>query len=244
MPPIIYIEKTDSTNSCLKQLLQDEKPEEGTVLVTNHQTAGRGQRGNSWEAEKGKNLTFSMVLYPHFIPIDKQFILSQLVSLAIKDVLSEYTSEITIKWPNDIYWQEKKIVGILIENTLSENGLENSILGVGINVNQKVFISDAPNPISLNQITGKEYDLRSLLETIQNKILYYYEKVRSGYSNTVIEDYKRNLFRKDGYYLYNDREKDFLAKIKDIQLTGHLILETESGEERTFAFKEVKYVLE
>lgn len=244
MPPIIYIEKIDSTNSCLKQLLLDEKLEEGTVLVTNHQTAGRGQRGNSWEAGKGENLTFSMVLYPHFIPIDKQFILSQLVSLAIKDVLSEYTSEITIKWPNDIYWREKKIVGILIENTLSENGLENSILGVGVNVNQTVFISDAPNPISLRQITGKDYDLSFLLEAIQDKILYYYEKVRNGDSNAIIKNYKLNLFRKDGYHLYNDGKKDFLAKIKDIQPTGHLILETESGEERTFAFKEVKYVLE
>lgn len=243
MPPIIYIPETPSTNSYLKQLLFNETLPEGTIIATHHQTAGRGQRGNSWESEAGKNLTFSMILYPTFIPVKEQFILSQIVSLAIQKILDKYTTNISIKWPNDIYCNEKKICGILIENTLSENGIENCIIGIGLNINQDKFTSNAPNPISLSQITRQEYNLQNLLAEIQEQIMSLYNSFKKGNRQHIVEAYKAKLFRKEGYHLYNDGELDFEAKIKDILSTGHLILETKEGQERIFAFKEVSYIL-
>lgn len=243
MPPIIHIQATPSTNSYLRQLLSEEKLEEGTIVITNHQTAGRGQRGNTWESEKGKNLTFSMVLHPSFIPIHEQFILSQIVSLAIKTVLDEYKMGITIKWPNDIYWQEKKICGILIENALSEDRIENCIIGIGLNINQKQFNSDAPNPISLTHITKKNQELEPILIAIQNHILSYYQKIKEGNRISIIEEYKQSLFRKEGFHLYSDGERTFEAQIIDIELSGHLILRTKDKKDLKFAFKEVKYIL-
>lgn len=242
MSPIIYIAETPSTNSYVKQLLLSEKLAEGTIIATHHQTAGRGQKGNSWESEKEKNLTFSIVLYPTFIPIMEQFIISQVVSLAIKDTLSKYTENISIKWPNDIYYNNQKICGILIENVLSENGLANSIIGIGLNINQEKFVSDAPNPVSLKQVTHKQYNLHDILSDIQAKILFYYELIEQGKSDIITDSYKKNLFRKEGYHPYSDNTGEFLAKIKDIQPTGHLVLETADGYEKTFAFKEVKYI--
>lgn len=243
MPPIIHIQETESTNSYLRKLLIERELEEGTIIITNHQTAGRGQRGNTWESKKGENLTFSIVLYPTFIPIYEQFILSQIVSLSIMKVLFQYNTDITIKWPNDIYWQEKKICGILIENALSEDRIENCIIGVGLNINQKQFDSDAPNPISLTHITQKDQELEPILMAIQNHILSYYQKIKEGNRISIIEEYKQSLFRKEGFHLYSDGERTFEAQIIDIELSGHLILRTKDKKNLKFAFKEVKYIL-
>ena len=156
----IHLNETHSTNSYLRELIMREKEQpEGTVVITDYQTAGRGQKGNSWESERGKNLTFSILLHPNHIPPGKQFILSQLISIAIVGVLKEYDRHFTIKWPNDIYWKEKKIAGMLIEVDLTGSSLSNAIIGIGININQRHFKSDAPNPVSLTQITGKEHNL-------------------------------------------------------------------------------------
>ena len=154
----IHLNETHSTNSYLRELIMREKEQpEGTVVITDYQTAGRGQKGNSWESERGKNLTFSILLHPNHIPPGKQFILSQLISIAIVGVLKKYDRHFTIKWPNDIYWKEKKIAGMLIEVDLTGSSLSNAIIGIGININQRHFKSDAPNPVSLTQITGKEH---------------------------------------------------------------------------------------
>lgn len=244
MPPIIHIKETESTNSYLKELLSVEKLAEGTIVSTEHQIAGRGQRGNSWESEQGKNLTFSMVLYPLAIAVNEQFILSQVVSLGIKKALDKYTEGITIKWPNDIYWNEKKICGILIENALAENGFLHIIVGIGLNINQERFESDAPNPISLAQITGQEYNLNEILEEIREWIFAFYKEAELlGNYKTIQHFYHKSLFRKEGFHAYSDQRENFKAKIKEILPTGHLVLETSEGEIKTFAFKEVKYVM-
>ena len=149
--PLVALDETASTNQYLSQLCNQlqESVAELTTVTAEFQTAGKGQRGNTWEAEEGKNLLFSFVLYPSFLEARRQFILSQIVSLAIKEELSRWSDEITIKWPNDIYWKDKKICGILIENDLSGHHIRRSIAGIGININQEVFNSDAPNPVSL-----------------------------------------------------------------------------------------------
>ncbi|MDR0825425.1 MAG: biotin--[acetyl-CoA-carboxylase] ligase [Prevotella sp.] len=241
MPAIIHIEETDSTNNYLKDLQLKHKLEEGTVVWSDFQTAGKGQQGNSWESEEGKNLVFSIVFYPKKIKANEQFILSQIVSLAVADCLRTYTENITIKWPNDIYWKEKKICGILIENSLIDNVITRSVIGIGININQTKFESDAPNPVSLRQITGECHDLKFLIEGIQTTIIEYYTKWQEDRME-LTRQYKNILFRNKGFHEYNDGKSNFMAKIKDVELSGILVLETEDNIERRFAFKEVKYL--
>lgn len=247
MPPIIYLQETDSTNNYIKNLLLEQKIEEGTTVCTNYQTAGKGQRGNSWEAEIGMNLLFSIVLYPDAIRANEQFIISQVVSLAVADYIRYKIDEIdindiTIKWPNDIYWQEKKLCGILIENSLIEDKIKESVIGIGININQTEFISNAPNPVSLKQITGRDYDLQFLMKGIQSNIIEYYKQLQHNQTKLTTQ-YKSILFRNQGYHIFNDGITNFTARIKDLEPSGILILETKEGIERNFAFKEVRYIL-
>ncbi len=175
--PLIILPETDSTNNYLTQLCNEQQSavREFTTVIAERQTAGKGQRGNSWESEDCRNITFSFVLYPTFIEARRQFILSQIVSLSIKEELDQWTEGISIKWPNDIYWNEKKICGILIENDLSGHHIGRSISGIGVNINQDVFRSNAPNPISLKTNHGKRP--RPLSDTCQyheagKRILY------------------------------------------------------------------------
>ena len=137
---------------------------EGLVIYTDFQSAGKGQPGNAWESSKGMNLLFSVMLHPIQVHMDELFLISQLVSVAIKNALDEYTTNITIKWPNDIYWNDKKLAGILIENSLQGNKIMSVVIGIGLNVNQKLFLSNAPNPVSLFLITGKRQNRKQLLQ--------------------------------------------------------------------------------
>lgn len=240
--PIIYLNETDSTSNYLKDLISKTTVEEGTIVCSEAQTSGRGQRGNSWESEKGKNLLFSTVLYPLFINTYEQFIISQIVSLAVKECLDEYTENISIKWPNDIYWQEKKICGILIENTILGDSINQSVIGIGVNINQTRF-ADSPNPVSLKQITEADHTPYYLMNKIHATIFKYYRNIREGNAKEISEKYKASLFRAEGFYLYNDGTSDFEARIKDVKQTGILVLETREGIERKFTFKEVRYIL-
>ncbi|MDR2953674.1 MAG: biotin--[acetyl-CoA-carboxylase] ligase [Prevotella sp.] len=242
MPPIIHIQETDSTSNYLKRLLHTENVEEGTIVFADYQSSGKGQRGNAWESEKGKNLLFSIVLYPP-VKANEQFVISQIISLAVSDLLKEYTNDISIKWPNDIYWKEKKICGILVENTLIGEYIKESVCGIGININQETFVSNAPNPVSLQQIANKEFDLLELLNQAKDKIGYYYNKLISGEIALIKNQYESSLFRKDGYYQYNDGKHVFSARIIDIETNGLLVLQDKNGEIRKFAFKEIKYIL-
>lgn len=243
VPEIIHISETNSTNNYLKELLQTQNVDEGTVVCADFQSAGKGQRGNGWESEAGKNILFSIVLFPGFIKAGEQFILSQIVSLAVANCLQEYTKSISIKWPNDIYWNEKKICGILLENTILEDNIGHSVAGIGININQENFRSEAPNPVSLKQITNRDYNLEEILKTVVDNINVYYQQIKIGKTDSLIKQYKESLFRKDGYHLYNDGISNFLARIQDVDSSGLLILKTKEGEERHFAFKEVKYII-
>lgn len=233
-----YIKQTNSTNALLWRMIREESLPEGFVVQTDFQTGGKGQIGNSWESEAGKNLLFSMVLYPYHIVPDQQFLLSQIVSLGIKKALDEYTEDITVKWPNDIYWNDKKLVGILIENSLQGNRIKSVVIGIGLNVNQLSFVSDAPNPVSLQQITGRRINRKLLLARICRNILELYagldiKKIRAAYAGS--------LYRKEGFYAYSTETETFQAKIIQVHLDGQLELETEAGERKGFYFKEVKF---
>jgi BirA family biotin operon repressor/biotin-[acetyl-CoA-carboxylase] ligase len=242
--PVIHLAETDSTNNYLNALSLREKPEEFTVVFADLQTAGKGQRGNGWEAEPGKNLLFSMVMYPVFLKPQKQFLLSQVIALAVKEELDTFSSGFSIKWPNDIYWHEKKICGILIENDLLGNTIGKSIAGIGLNINQEQFHSSAPNPVSLRQITGKPQCIDDILRDIIDRIIENYTLLKEEKTDLLINRYHNALFRKEGMHQYRDRSGDFMACLVCVKPEGTLILEDEKGNNRAYAFKEVQYVLE
>lgn len=242
--PLIHINETNSTNNYLQSLCSEQKVEELTVIVADFQTSGRGQRGNSWESDPGKNLLFSTVIFPEFLEARRQFLISQIISLAIKEELDTYTTDISIKWPNDIYWKEKKICGMLIENDLMGKLINQSIAGIGININQETFFSQAPNPVSLLQITQKEYDIFTILKNIMIRIQDYYTLLQQNQVELIANHYKESLFRKNGLHLYKDANGIFLARIVQVEPEGRLILEDEGLKKRDYMFKEVEYILE
>lgn len=235
----MYLRETRSTNLVLKEMLHEYELLEGFVLRTDFQSAGKGQPGNSWESEKGKNLLFSVLLYPQHIAIDQQFILSQLVSVAILRTLNSFCAGFSIKWPNDIYFGDKKIGGILIENSLQGSKLNTSIVGIGLNINQKTFRSDAPNPVSLRQITAKNQRRKNILQDVLNNIYELYSKMDV---DTIRNEYFENLYRRVGFYTYRDNKGLFEAELAGIESDGCLKLKTRTGEIRAYYFKEVAFV--
>ncbi len=170
---IIFHNELISTNTCAALLLKQQKPPEGTVIHANFQTAGKGQKGNIWVSEAGKNLLFSIILFPDMIKPEEQFGISMAISLGICDFLNKLIPVCSIKWPNDIYAGDDKIAGILIENSIRGGNIESSIAGIGLNINQVIFPSYLPNPVSLKLITGKEHDpdycLNELLSSLDKR---------------------------------------------------------------------------
>lgn len=241
-PRIFRVDEVRSTNTTLREYLSDERLPEGSIVIAGKQVAGRGQVGNVWESEPGKNLTFSIVLYPDWLPANRQFIISQIASLSVKETLGAYVDGVSVKWPNDIYWNDRKICGMLIENDLSGSHLYSSILGFGINVNQEVFRSDAPNPVSLKQITGKEYDKEEVLKRFLSLFYGYYLSLLQEKDEWISEKYQRALYRGRGYHPYRDTEGEFEARIDHIEPTGHLVLQLRDGSVRRYAFKEVSFL--
>lgn len=238
----IELASTDSTSNFVRNY-HPAVPKEMTLVSTDFQTAGRGQVGNHWESEQGKNLLFSLRLQPTDIDARQQFILSQAMSLSICETLKEYTEGITIKWPNDIYWHDRKICGFLVENFLTGRRIDTCIIGVGVNVNQDAFRSDAPNPVSLKQITGKETERVFILARIIERFTGYYRQIRSGQHEDIILTYRQSLYRNTGFHPYTDSNGTFEAEIRDIEPDGHLILADKEGNLRRYAFKEVKCLI-
>lgn len=251
---IIDLPETGSTNSFLSTIAP-EMPH-GTVVMARAQTAGRGQRGNSWESSPGENITMSMLLRPRHISPSAQFVISQAVSVGIVNVLRRYLPdhEVSVKWPNDIYVGDRKICGILIENVLSGSSIDYSIVGMGINVNQREFLSDAPNPVSLYQLLGQRLDIDTLVGEFADEILTLFAKadtiegagaVVAETGETLAERYAGMQWRRDGYYPYHDniRDIDIMAAINSVAPTGHITLVTLEGDTYTYAFKEITALL-
>lgn len=239
VPPIIRLDETDSTNRYLQQLLAKRALPEGSLVVADYQTAGKGQVGNSWEAERGANLLFSLLLRPDFLPANRQFLISQIASLSVKETLETYTDSIRVKWPNDVYWKDRKICGMLIENDLAGEYLHTSVIGVGLNINQQCFRSDAPNPISLAQITGQPHDREEVLQRFLHTFFSYYIRLLQEDETAIRQTYREALYHGDGYYRYADKTGTFEASIEEVEPTGHILLRLRDGEIRRYAFKEV-----
>ncbi|PWE01163.1 biotin--[acetyl-CoA-carboxylase] ligase [Marinilabilia rubra] len=242
-PEIIQPDKTESTSTFLKELLKQRFLPECSVVITNNQTAGRGQPGNKWESAPNKNLTFSMVFYPDQIHASHQFIISQTVSVAIAKAIEKYISPISIKWPNDIYLGNKKMGGILIENSLSGSTIDQSIIGIGLNINQEQFSEYLPNPTSVKLNSGKELPLSRVFREILEAIIEHYDLMLSENSMNITRDYFSHLYRKNEMGRYRDTKGEFKAEIKDIDKAGYLFLKRENGEISRYAFKEVEFIL-
>ena len=218
------------------------------VMVSAYrQTAGQGQRGNSWEAEPGKNLTFSIFYRPVKLPPMAQFSMSEAVALAVVDFLEVHGIEAKVKWPNDIYVGDRKICGILIRHSVMGASVSYSVIGVGIDVNQTLFVSDAPNPVSMKQITGESYDLSVLEKEIADIMERRLEGIISSESRgNLHNEFMRNLWRGDGkMYLFTEASsgETVLAEIVGIAAHGPMTLRLADGTERTYAFKEISFVL-
>lgn len=240
---IIRLEETDSTNRYLKQLVREERPEEGSLVIADYQTEGRGQMGNSWYSGRGDNLLFSLLIYPRQLPGNESFILSRVTSLALKNLLDSFTDDIRIKWPNDIYWKDKKIAGILIENDIQGKEIDNTVIGIGLNVNQQIFPVDLANPVSLRQITGIQHNREHLLELFMREFFLLYRDLQEGLKMDIEDEYMLDLYRVNDYYWFEDSKGRFKAKIETVLSSGHLVLRTlDSDEERRYAFKEVSFM--
>lgn len=234
---IIRIGTTGSTND----LLRAYRGEEGrlmTVAVAECQTAGRGQGTNRWESEDGKNLLFSILTHPTAVPPPQQFVISMAVALAICRTLDACADGFSIKWPNDIYWRHRKVCGILIENRLAGNCIRDCIIGIGLNVNQQVFRSDAPNPVSLFQITGHEHSRDLLLQNI----LQAFAAMPLSDSEAIRTAYMERLYRRQGLFWFKDAGGKFRAEVVTVEPDGHLVLRDEGGALRSYAFKEVEHI--
>ncbi|MBN1253302.1 MAG: biotin--[acetyl-CoA-carboxylase] ligase [Bacteroidales bacterium] len=239
---IISLKSVDSTNYYLRKLINSENLNNGTIVYANKQTLGRGQRGSTWESEEGKNILMSFVFIPEFISAENQFLISKAASLSIFDLLSEYTNKVKIKWPNDIYISDKKIAGILIENSLRGSVISNSIIGIGLNINQLNFKKEIPNPTSLFLETKINYDVNEIFKKLIGFLNARFNSLILKDFNKINNDYLENLYRINEFHFFEAGNNTFKAKIIEIDKIGKLILEHENGDLQSFTFKEVKFI--
>jgi BirA family transcriptional regulator, biotin operon repressor / biotin---[acetyl-CoA-carboxylase] ligase len=239
-----YMPTCHSTNDIAAQMIQSsENVFEGTVIVTDNQTAGRGQRGNTWEASVGENLTFSVIFKPNFLKASDQFQLNVAVSLGVHDFLSEFVDEsLTVKWSNDIYYENQKMGGILIENSLQGYQIGHSVAGIGLNINQTKF--ENLRATSLRNITQnpQQYDLSEMLKKLLENLEKNYLKIKNNDYEPLKMRYLANMFRFEEYHYFRKNGKQFLGQIIGIDETGKLGIETE-GIVLYFDFKEVEFVI-
>lgn len=231
-----------STSSELLRLCNDEKyTPEYTVVSTESQKAGRGQGTNKWDSQDCKNLTFSLLLLPQISAME-HFYLNMCISLGIKKALEKYIHNVKIKWPNDIYVDGNKICGILIESTISGKNITRSVVGIGLNVNQKTWAEWVPNPTSVCLHYGQEVDKNVLFESIIYNIDHYYHLLKKGEKEHLSEKYHHSMYLLAENALFEDTNGHFNGRITGVDDLGHLLIRDEGEKERVYNFKEVKYI--
>jgi BirA family transcriptional regulator, biotin operon repressor / biotin---[acetyl-CoA-carboxylase] ligase len=237
---VVYLPSCPSTNETAAQMLALNQLHEGAVVIAEHQTAGKGQRGNSWEAEPGKNLTFSIVLKPHFLKVTQQFRLNVVIALAVSDTLQAYVSEgLKVKWPNDLYYYDNKLGGILIENTLKKNQIDTAIVGIGLNLNQTAF--SIPSATSLATICNQLVDKREVLTYLLTKIEARYFQLKKNDWEPMLREYYARLYWMDGKPHTFKAEEYFTGVIEGIDEYGRLRID--DGQHcRVFAVKEIQFM--
>lgn len=238
----LILAELESTNSYLMQLAADQGdslPNFYSVLAV-AQVAGRGQRGNHWHSTAGRNLTFSCLVRLSGLTPSRVYMLSEFIAVGLLQTLESYLDEeqakqLAIKWPNDLYYQDKKLAGILIENSITGGQIDYSILGVGLNLNEDSFPPELPNPIALRTITQEYYDLLEVHERLMTTL----KGLPLGNYATIHQLYLQRLYRREGWHAYRDQEGQFKAKIREVLPSGNIVLEREDGRLSVYAFKEV-----
>jgi BirA family biotin operon repressor/biotin-[acetyl-CoA-carboxylase] ligase len=241
--PFIELQSVDSTNNYALEQIHANLAQPGSCYFANEQTAGKGQRGRSWATEKGANITMSIVLKPGILQAFQQFHLSACVAVATHDFLSKYAGEtIQIKWPNDLYWNDKKLGGILIENIIGHqpSAWKWAIVGIGININQTKFPGGLKNPVSLKQITGQNFDPVQLAKELCQSIDHFYKRLKEE-ANSFLDAYNLVLYKKDQIVKLKKENRLFETTIKGVSHTGQLI--TRHAVEERFDFGEVEWML-
>ena len=243
---LLHLPSVDSTNNFAKNHIANNSPIDGTVIFADEQFAGRGQSGNKWQTEAHKNLTFSIIYQTSFLPATAQFLLNKAISLGVWAMLDAYfrleknKPIVEVKWPNDIFVNNKKIAGILIENTIAGMNLKHSVIGIGLNVNQCVF-ADGVNATSMQLVLEKSLDRNKILNDILQHIEKYYLLLKQQRNEVLDKEYLANLYQKEKWTFYKKGEEIFEGKIIGIDQFGKLILETMTGKE-SFAFKEIQFL--
>jgi BirA family transcriptional regulator, biotin operon repressor / biotin---[acetyl-CoA-carboxylase] ligase len=239
---ILYQAMCGSTNTVAMELLATSTPLEETVVITDQQYQGKGQRGATWLSEPYKNLTFSLILYPTFLPLQQSFMLNVMTTLAIHQVIAIYApSGLTIKWPNDIYYQNKKLSGILIENTVNQGQLKASVIGIGLNVNQENFALSTATSLSL--ICKQQFDLTTLLNQLLEAIKAKYIQLKKQDFMALKEVYLKKLYGIHQTHSFQAHSEHFQGIIRDVDILGRLVVEKESGHQQYYACKEISLIV-
>lgn len=241
----IHLTVVDSTNSYASEMLRQIRLIEGTIIYTFEQNQGRGQRGNAWHSEPNKNVALSLIIHPSFLSGNEQFLLTKIASLAVADLMAELLSkdcDIKIKWPNDIYVNGKKIAGILIENVISENTLQSSIIGIGLNINQTIFGSEANNATSLKILSNKENNLQTVLEKFCRYFEARYLQLKSNKRDLIDSTYLKRLYRLNEWRNYSADDEIFEGRIISVSAFGKLQVELHTSEIKEFDLKEITFI--
>lgn len=242
---IIHLTTVDSTNRYIRDeavaLWENRGTGDFAVVTAGHQTAGRGQRGNTWNSNAGENLLFSLLVRPgETLEVSRQFLLSQAVALSIHDAMKCYGVDTRLKWPNDIYAGNRKLAGILLELDYSGAFVEQAIIGIGLNVNQENFPPMDRKPVSMKMLREHDFILDDVLATILDLFEHYYTELRFGNCDAIAAEYKAQLFGIDMKNNFIDKNGHFDAVIQDVESDGHLILRRNDGSTGRYAFKEVE----
>lgn len=241
---LLKLNSVRSTNDYLKEQMKKERLPEGSVVVTQHQTSGRGQRGRKWENEKGKNLTISILFYPVFLHTDQRFLMNEVISLGLVECLTalETGEKFSVKWPNDIYWKNRKMAGILIENSITSEYFSSSVVGIGINVNQTVFSSEANRAVSLKGITRQDWDKEQLLEELCSRVENWYLKLKKFQWKEISKAYHEVLYLSGQWHEFsNERNKKFQGKILGVSDSGELRVKVRGKGIVQFAHREINF---
>jgi BirA family transcriptional regulator, biotin operon repressor / biotin---[acetyl-CoA-carboxylase] ligase len=243
----LQLDKTTSTNDDARRWVAESPPPEGAVIRANEQTAGRGQMGTRWHSQPGQNLTFSLILYPKWLPPDQQFKLSMAVALAVRAALAELIPvPVVVKWPNDLLIGGKKIAGILIQNTLSGSEIQCSIVGIGLNVNQELFEEFEQSATSLCLQTKSHWNLDEVAELVYAQLEYFYEWIKRTPFNEIAALYCQHLY---GYgqnirFQHPSDSLIFEGQITGISQSGRLQIQGTEGTSREYDLKEIHFIRE
>ena len=245
--PFIELQSVDSTNNYALAQIHANMAQPGTCYFAHEQTSGKGQRGKSWATDRGMNIILSIVLKPDFLQPFQQFQLSACVAVGTCQFFSKYDADsFKIKWPNDIYWRDRKLGGILIENIIRshEPGVANwdwAVAGIGMNINQTNFADGLKNPVSLKQVTGRSFDQVELAKNLCMSLDHFYKRLVNKEANTILEMYNHQLYKKDELVKLKKDNRSFSAIIKNVAPTGQLVVQ--HSVEEQFDFGEIEWLI-